>query len=147
MEITKKQIFSFIFLFVAMLSLASFVAVPVQADSTLAEGQVGLNDVSRVFGGTRAQGDVRALAIDFVLIALTFLAVIFLILVVFAGFKYMTAGGNQDKTAEAVKLLRNATIGLVIILASWMITRYVLVMTNRAVKNAADVTTYPKVGM
>jgi hypothetical protein len=49
MEITKKQIFSFIFLFVAMLSLASFVAVPVQADSTLAEGQEGLNDVSRVF--------------------------------------------------------------------------------------------------
>jgi hypothetical protein len=147
MEITKKQIFSFIFLFVAIFSFATLSILPAQADETLREGQVGLNEVGRVFGGSRAEGDVRGLAINFILITLTFLAVIFLVLVIFAGFKYMTAGGNQDKTTEAVKLLRNAVIGLFIILASWMITRYIIVMSNRAVKNAADVTTYPTYGM
>ncbi|MFA6514154.1 MAG: hypothetical protein WCT50_02595 [Patescibacteria group bacterium] len=146
MEITKKQIFSFIFLLLTVFS-TSFLALPVRADNTLIEGQEGFTDVGRVFGGEKAQKDVRSLIIDFVLIILTFLAIIFLVLVVFAGFKYMTSAGNKDKTDEAVKLLRNAVIGLIIIMASWMITRYVIVMTNRAVQNSADPTYYPTRGM
>jgi len=149
MEITKKQIFSFIFLLLAVFSVSfvSFSPTPAYADNTLLEGQEGLSDVGRVFGGDRAKGDIRSRIVDLVLIALTFLAVIFLVLVVFSGFKYMTSGGNSDKANEALKLLRNAVIGLLIVIASWMIARYVIVMTNRVVRNAADVTQYPTNGM
>jgi hypothetical protein len=147
MEITKKQIFSFIFLLFAFSPVfLSPLTQPAQADQTLTDSQIGLSDIGTTFGGSRAQVDPRMLAANIITIILGFLAVIFLGLTVFAGFKYMTAGGNSDKTAEAVKLLRNAVIGLLIVLAAWMITRYVIVILNRAVKNA-DTTFYPTTGM
>ncbi|HZJ41168.1 MAG TPA: pilin [Candidatus Saccharimonadales bacterium] len=147
MEITKKQIFSFIFLlFVFSPVFLSPLAQPAHADQTLTDSQIGLSDIGTVFGGQRAQVDPRFLATNIITIVLGFLAVIFLGLTVYAGFKYMTAGGNATQTEEAVKLLRNAIIGLVIILAAWMLTRYVIVILNRAVKNA-DTTFYPTTGM
>jgi hypothetical protein len=57
----------------------------------------------------------------------------------------MTAGGNSDKTAEALKLIRNAVIGLIIVLSAFMLTRYFIFTINRAVKNAD--TTYQNFGM
>jgi heme/copper-type cytochrome/quinol oxidase subunit 2 len=146
MEITKKQIFSFVFLLLTVFSM-SFLARPVRADDKLLVGQEGIKEIGAVYGGDKVQKDPRALITDLVLIVLTFLAVIFLVLTVFAGFKYMTSAGNSDKTVEALKMLRNAVIGLFIVLASWMIVRYVIVMSNRAVSNASDVTTYPTRGM
>ncbi len=148
MEITKKQIFSFIFLLsiIFPIALLTISVSPAKADNSLTEGQVGFTEIRQVFGGDKAEGDVRSILVNVILIALGFLGSIFLVLVVIGGFKYMTAGGNSDKTVEAVKLLRNAMIGLVIILAAWIITRYTIVMTNRAVKNA-DTTIYPKTGL
>lgn len=47
-------------------------------------------------------------------------------LIIFAGFKWMTSGGNEENIAAAKKILRNAVIGLVIILSSWGITAFIL---------------------
>jgi len=146
MEITKKQIFSFIFLFLALTPV--FLAAgsqPALADQTLTDSQIGLSDIGTVFGGDRAKVDPRYLAATLISTILGFLAVIFLGLTVFAGFKYMTAGGNSDKTAEALKLIRNAVIGLIIVLSAFMLTRYFIFTINRAVKNAD--TTYQNFGM
>ena len=145
MEITKKQIFSYIFLFFSFFSF--FGITPTKADETLLEGQEGLTEIKTVFGGERAERDIRDIITDFILIALTFLGVIFLVLTIWAGFKYMTSAGNSEQTSGAIKLLRNAVIGLLIIMTSWMITRYIIVMGNRAVSNSADPTYYPRTGM
>ena len=119
---------------------------PVLADTSLVEGQTGLSEVGSVFGGTRAEQDPRALIANMISIALGFLAVIFLGIVIVAGFQYMTAGGNQEKTTKALALLKNAVIGLVIVLAAWALTRFTLVMLNRAARNM-DTQFYPQVGM
>jgi len=147
MEITKKQFFSFIFLLLAFspVFLSPF-SSSVKADSALTDSQIGLKEVGTVFGGSRAEVDPRYLVANIITVVLGFLAVIFLGLIVYAGFKYMTAGGNATQTEEAVKLLKNAVIGLVIILAAWMLTRYIIVIMNRAVKNA-DTSVYPSMGM
>jgi hypothetical protein len=42
------------------------------------------------------------------------------------GFKWMTAGGNEDKVGEAKKLITAGIIGLVIILAAFAIATFVL---------------------
>jgi len=145
MLFTRKHIFSLLLLllFSSPIILFSQAAKPVQADATLVTGQTGLNDVAIVFGNPVK--DPRYLAVRVISIALGFVAVIFLGLTIFAGFKYMTAGGNQEKTLEALKLLRNAIIGLVIVLSSWMVTRFVIIMLNRAVKDQP--LTLPPVGM
>jgi len=59
-------------------------------------------------------------------IVLSFLGVIFLVLTIYAGFLWMTAGGKPEQTETARKMLINATIGLVLILAAFAISNFVL---------------------
>jgi ABC-type cobalt transport system substrate-binding protein len=56
---------------------------------------------------------------------LGFLAIIFIIIIVMAGYKYMTAGGNEDKTREAIDSIRRGIIGLIIIISAYAITYFV----------------------
>ncbi|MDP2934147.1 MAG: pilin [bacterium] len=43
------------------------------------------------------------------------------ILIIIAGIKYMTAGGDESKTSEARKGIQNALIGLVIVVAAYFL--------------------------
>jgi Na+/proline symporter len=54
------------------------------------------------------------------------LGIIFLCLVLYAGFEYLTAMDDVKKTQKAKTLLINATIGLAIILAAYAITRFII---------------------
>lgn len=148
MRITKKSIISFVLLlfFIVPAVSGSFLLSPVKADESLIKGQVGFDEAGQVFGGDRAKQDVRGLIGNIISIVLGFLAVIFLAITIFAGFQYMTAGGNQEKTSKALALLKNAIIGLIIVLLAWALTRFVIVMLNRAARNA-DTSIYPQVGM
>lgn len=58
-------------------------------------------------------------------IFLGFLGVIFLGLMLYAGFLWMTAGGDAEKVEQAKHSIRNAVIGLVIIALSWAIVTFV----------------------
>jgi len=58
-------------------------------------------------------------------VILSFLALIFLVLTIMAGFKWMTAGGNDEEVKKAQTSLKNAVIGLVIVLASYAITYFI----------------------
>lgn len=60
------------------------------------------------------------------------LGVLFLIFMIYGGIKWMTAGGNSDAVGEARQLIVNAVIGLVIILASYAITRFVIIAVTSA---------------
>lgn len=135
------------YLIIILLALFGFLEVfalapasPVQADESLFNQQIGINDVGKVYGDQKQ--DVRVLAGKIVNIALGFLATIFLVIAVVAGFQYMTAGGNEEKTKKAIALLKNAIIGLAIVLLAWAITKFVLIMLSRAARNAVDYTHY-----
>jgi len=58
-------------------------------------------------------------------LVLSFVGVIFLILMIFAGLSWMTASGNQEKVNKAKDLMINAVIGLVIVMAAYAITAFV----------------------
>lgn len=140
MKIAKKQVFSFVFLVIfGLVGLSA--ALPARADQTLINSQVGLNDVGSVYGNT-APEDIRITIAKIINIVLGFLGVIFVGLTIFAGFQYMTAAGNEEKTKKALGLIKNAVIGLVIILMSWMITRFTIRQLGRTVNGAVDYTTY-----
>ncbi len=57
--------------------------------------------------------------------ALSFLGVIFFILMIYGGFIWMTARGNDQEAQKAKDLITNAIIGLVIVLAAYAITLFV----------------------
>jgi len=70
--------------------------------------------------------DPRGIAASVINVALGFLGIIAVGLILYAGFKWMTAGGSEDKITEARKLLVAGVIGLIIILAAFAIANFVL---------------------
>ena len=57
---------------------------------------------------------------------LLFLGIVAVVIVLLGGFKWMIAGGNDEKTNEAKKLIVSGIIGLAIILSAWAITSFVI---------------------
>lgn len=55
---------------------------------------------------------------------LSFLGVIFLILMIYAGYLWMLARGNEQEVERAKNLIRDAIIGLIIVLAAYAITYF-----------------------
>lgn len=68
----------------------------------------------------------ETLVISIINWTLGILALIAVILILIGGFRWMTAGGNEEKVESAKKTLYAAIIGLVIILAGWGISVYVI---------------------
>lgn len=58
--------------------------------------------------------------------ALGLLGVIFIILMVLAGYNWMTASGSEEKVKEAKDTIKRAIIGLVIVIGSWAIWNFIL---------------------
>jgi len=56
---------------------------------------------------------------------LNFLGVIFLILMIYGGFMWMTAAGNEEQVGKAQKIITAAIIGLVIVASAYAITALV----------------------
>ncbi len=70
--------------------------------------------------------DPRIIAARIINIAFGLIGIIMVSIILYAGFLYMTSGGDAEKTQTALKYIRNAVIGLIIILMSWAITRFVV---------------------
>jgi len=54
------------------------------------------------------------------------LGIVFIIILLYNSFKYLTAGANPQQTADARSGIVNGIIGLLIIGATWLIARFVL---------------------
>ncbi len=84
-------------------------------------------DPSTVGGGTGlGDGDPRIIAANIIKIALGFLGILSVCLILFGGFKWMTAAGNDDRVSEAKKLLLAAIVGLIIIVSAFALSTFVL---------------------
>jgi type IV secretory pathway VirB2 component (pilin) len=66
------------------------------------------------------------MVIDIIIIILGTLGTIFVILIIIAGFQWMTASGDSEKVDEAKDRIKNSVIGIVIILASYAIVNFVI---------------------
>jgi hypothetical protein len=105
-------------------AIISFLVMPffVMAQNNI----FGMDEVENGLGGALNSGDPRVIIGRIINVVLGFLGVIAVGIILLGGFKWMTAGGNEDKVAEAKKLLGAGVIGLVIILAAWAIATYVI---------------------
>ncbi len=59
-------------------------------------------------------------------VALSLLGIICLVLIVFAGYLWMTAGGNDEQIKKAKNLMINSAIGAAIILSAYSISTFIL---------------------
>lgn len=87
-----------------------------------------LNDVANETyePGTDAEGQLGEAIVTVINMFLGILGVLFVILMIYAGFLWMTARGNDDQVHKAQDLIRNAIIGVIIVVAAYAITTFVL---------------------
>lgn len=71
------------------------------------------------------QTDVPNLIGRIVGVALSFVGAIFFLLILYAGFLWMTAFGSSEKVDKSKDILIHATTGLIIVLAAYAISRFV----------------------
>lgn len=86
----------------------------------------GLSDIGKVVYGDENPKNVMLIIADIIKLLLSFLGIIFLSLIIYGGFLWMTAGGTPDKIVKAKAIIINGVIGMAIILSSYAITSFVL---------------------
>lgn len=114
--------------FAAWASVLPILLLPasVMAQGGLAGAASELTSVGTGIGTADTGTDLPTLIGNLISVLLSVLGVIFVVLVVYAGFLYLTAGGEDEKVKKAKKLLSQSIIGLVIIIAAFAIADYVI---------------------
>ncbi|KKW17394.1 MAG: Multiple EGF-like-domain protein 3 [Candidatus Magasanikbacteria bacterium GW2011_GWA2_50_22] len=79
-----------------------------------------------------AATDPRIIIARIIRVALGLLGIIVLSLIIYGGFLWMTAAGNEERIEKAKKVLTNSVIGLVIVLTSFAITQFILTRLREA---------------
>ncbi|MBT7553445.1 hypothetical protein HN670_03175 [bacterium] len=104
------------------LLLSFLLLLPMQASALTA--QQGLQQAAEGnFNTSRNIPQVIALVVNAVL---SLLAIIFIVLIVLGGFRWMTSAGNATKIETAKETITNAVIGLVVVLAAYAISEFIL---------------------
>lgn len=124
----------------AVITMASLVIAMALTATSFVSAQSADN---LLWGGTQEEvgnkiglgnEDPRVIAASLINVILGFLGIIAVVIVLMGGFRWMTAGGNEDKIGEARGLLSAGVIGLIIILASWGLAQFVVNLLYNATK-------------
>ena len=116
----KSPIFVVLILSILM---AAFFIISREASAQLNNSvRGGFNYVQSTGLGTT---DLRTVVFTIVNVLLGFLSMIAVLLIMYAGFLWMTSQGDPRKVEDAKKILRNAAIGLVIIFLSFSIAYFI----------------------
>ena len=76
--------------------------------------------------------DPRIIAGNLINTAMGFIGIIAVIIVIWAGFKWMTSGGKDEKVADAKKTLLSLIIGLAIVLSAYSIINFAIKALTQA---------------
>lgn len=86
----------------------------------------GLNLTAGKAGYPNETKSVDDMIIQGITLVLTFVGVLFLILTIVSGFKWMTARGNETEVEKAKKILVQSTIGLLIVFAAYALSYFIV---------------------
>ncbi len=63
---------------------------------------------------------------NFILVLIRIVGVVLMIVILYAGFLWLTAGGNQEQVSQAMKWIKNGIIGVVIVAMAYLIVGFVV---------------------
>lgn len=112
------------FIIIITILFSLFLFIPVRAFDlgsslvTSTAGKAGYTDTSELSFGQKAGSIIN--------IALSFLGVIFLVLMVYAGYLWLTARGEDEPISKSKKIMAEAVIGFVLVIGAYSITSLIL---------------------
>jgi hypothetical protein len=72
------------------------------------------------------EADITVVVGQVIAAAFSLVGVIFFLLLIYGGFLWMTSRGNEDAVKKAKDLLTNSIIGLLIVVAGYAISRFII---------------------
>lgn len=123
----KKTALAFVFLALAVFLFLPLIKVNAQIvveQPAPQKDMFGLQPVGQTIG--LGNDDIRLIVARIIRAALGLLGVVAIGLVIYAGFIIMTSEGNEEKMAQGKNILKNAVIGLVIILSAFSIASFII---------------------
>jgi hypothetical protein len=99
-------------------------------------------DVGLSFGAITglSSTDPRIIIAGLIRVALGFLGLLAVCMIIYGGWIYMTSEGDPSKTEDALTIIKNAVIGLIIIVSAFAIASFIINALNDA--NGGGGTTY-----
>ena len=124
-----------LFCLVALLILPDIVSASQSLDNlkTVGEGGTGADNAPWAKSSdTNSMAGIVGIVIK---AFLGLLGVIFLVLVIYAGYSWMTAQGDEDKVTKAIVTLQRAVIGLIVTVGAYAISLWVVdkLITGRGI--------------
>lgn len=86
----------------------------------------GANELGNSCQGNRLVGSSNSAVVSVVNILTYIAGVIILVLIIYAGYKYISSGGDSNKVNSAKSTLIGAIVGLVIIVLAQVIVHFVI---------------------
>ena len=145
----KIRFIAFACIVATMGSIPFFVYAAPASDAFLMEGQVDFNNTevnkqTQAFTGTKGAdlgrvSDIRIVIASTIQKFLVVLGTLFLVYMIYAGYLILTSAGIEERVEKGKSILRNAIIGLIIILfsyaATWFVRWLFLATGDEAYKN------------
>ena len=107
-------------------TMVASMALPMVA---MAQGSVTANELLPTqIGGEIGTGttDIRVTIARIIRTAMSLLGIIAVLIILYGGFKWMTAAGSDEAVGDAKKIITAGIIGLVIILTAYAIASFVI---------------------
>lgn len=95
----------------------------------------GLNPIKDNINISTSEESAQVVVVRLINLALTFLGLVAVVLILWGGFKWMTAGGNDENVDAAKKIITAAVIGLAIVISAYAIANFFIGSIQSAVDN------------
>lgn len=109
--------------------LGGLLFVAILAVPAVAAAQVNLDPSTGATFGL-GSADLQSTVINIVQWLLGFLGLIAVIVILYGGFVWMTAGGNEERITKAKQIITAAVVGLIVVLLAWAIVIFVVNQTS-----------------
>lgn len=107
--------------------IAVLVFLPNTSLLTAGLGQAGTNLISAgTSAGVDQDTDLSAIIGIGIQTILAFVGLIFMVLMIYAGYLWMTARGEEEQIKKAQKIITACVVGLILVVSAFAITRLVI---------------------
>ncbi len=120
---SKKFIITLACLITGFISFVSLSPSQVLADESYGL-DASAGEITAFKGQTISDNFIQTKAGQIIGALLSFVGVLFLILMIYAGLMWMTAQGNSQQVDKAKELLINSVIGIIIVFSAYAITAF-----------------------
>ncbi|MEA2064863.1 MAG: hypothetical protein U9O66_01020 [Patescibacteria group bacterium] len=128
----KILLLTIIFLSIFSLQCAATTTADKAKPLNLSNSSGFLNTAVEEAGYDPTKKDIDPIIARIIKIWLSVFGIVFLVLIIYGGFIWMTAGGSEEKIIKAKQIIINSSIGLAIVMMAYAITWFIVYQLSEA---------------